>query len=274
MNERFMNEMFEDYLIATGRLDPDDSFELYVRLSDVDDNVKEILRRAEEGDADAQYEMGMRFRVGDGVFEDEIEVFQVHPGGPLLPLGGGLLKAVVVHEMDGHGFLAAPQQTQRIGEPRLTDLLDLAAQVVFQTAREAEEVLVLEEEVDRGRQKGQTQVVADDARDAVVGDQGKVPVAQPQPPQAAPGLYKKAAEPAGESPSPALSHGNHALPRRAGVRPPPLPARTQALPSEPEASLCPTVDFESASSLSYLPSFFRGLFTEALSERPDNPRRP
>ena len=69
----FMNKLFEDYLIGSGRMDPEDEFELYIRLTDVDDDVKDVLRRANEGDPDAQYEMGMRYRIGDGVFEDENE---------------------------------------------------------------------------------------------------------------------------------------------------------------------------------------------------------
>lgn len=68
-----VNRMFEDFLIETERLDPNDSFDLYVDVTDVDDDVKEVLERARDGDPDAQYEMGMRYRTGDGVFEDEHE---------------------------------------------------------------------------------------------------------------------------------------------------------------------------------------------------------
>ncbi len=68
-----MNKLCEDFLIETERMDPNDSFDLYVDLTDVDDDVKDVLQRAKEGDPDAQYEMGMRYRTGDGVFEDEQE---------------------------------------------------------------------------------------------------------------------------------------------------------------------------------------------------------
>ena len=68
-----MNKLFEDFLIETERMDPNGSFDLYVDLTDVDDDVKDVLERAKNGDPDAQFEMGMRYRRGDGVFEDEHE---------------------------------------------------------------------------------------------------------------------------------------------------------------------------------------------------------
>jgi len=77
ISEYFMNELFEDYLIGIRQMDPDDSFGLYTRLTDVDDCVKDVLKRAQDGDPDAQLEMGMRYRIGDGVFEDENESFRM-----------------------------------------------------------------------------------------------------------------------------------------------------------------------------------------------------
>ena len=69
----FMNELFEDYMIGTGSIEPDESIELYIDVSDADDNVRAIIDRADEGDPDAQYEIGMRYRTGTGVYEDGSE---------------------------------------------------------------------------------------------------------------------------------------------------------------------------------------------------------
>ena len=71
-----MNELFEDILIGTGTIPEDRRFGLTYDVNDVDDDVKPILERAKAGDADAQYEMGMRYRCGKGAFEDEGESYR------------------------------------------------------------------------------------------------------------------------------------------------------------------------------------------------------
>ena len=68
-----MNYIAEDILIAIGCVNENDSLDLYINLSDVDEQVRPILRKAEEGDAESQYLMGLRFRCGDGVFQDDTE---------------------------------------------------------------------------------------------------------------------------------------------------------------------------------------------------------
>ena len=72
----FMNMLFKDALQGTGEISSELDFPLCIDVSDVDDDVKDILKRAEEGDAACQYEIGMRFRRGDGVFEDDDESFR------------------------------------------------------------------------------------------------------------------------------------------------------------------------------------------------------
>ena len=71
-----MYGMYLDAMIGSGLMTEDDDFGFYVDLSDVDDDVKGTLQKAKEGDADAQYEMGLRYRSGDGTFEDECESFR------------------------------------------------------------------------------------------------------------------------------------------------------------------------------------------------------
>jgi len=76
VDELFMNKLFLDYLIGTGRMGPDGSFDLYIDILDMDDDAKETFEMAKDGDPDAQYELGMRYRHGDGVFSDEHESFK------------------------------------------------------------------------------------------------------------------------------------------------------------------------------------------------------
>ena len=70
-----MYGMYVDAMIGSGLMTEDDEFGLYVDPSDMDDDVRDILQKARDGDADAQYEMGLRYRSGDGTFEDECESF-------------------------------------------------------------------------------------------------------------------------------------------------------------------------------------------------------
>jgi|GEM_PF-2655617 len=65
--------LYVDMMVGSGIEDECWEFECFVDLNDVDDDVRESLRRAEDGDAEAQYEMGLRYRRGDGVFEDDYE---------------------------------------------------------------------------------------------------------------------------------------------------------------------------------------------------------
>ena len=71
-----MYGMYYDAMIGSGLMSEDDDFGLFMDMSDVDDDVKTTLQRAKDGDADAQYEMGLRYRSGDGTFEDECESFR------------------------------------------------------------------------------------------------------------------------------------------------------------------------------------------------------
>ena len=71
-----MYGMYVDAMMGSGLMTEDDDFGLYMDMSDVDDDVKDILQKAKDGDADAQYEMGLRYRSGDGTFEDECESFR------------------------------------------------------------------------------------------------------------------------------------------------------------------------------------------------------
>ena len=71
-----MYGMYVDAMIGSGLMTEDDEYGLYVDLSDVDEDVKSVLQKAMDGDADAQYEMGLRYRSGDGTFEDECESFR------------------------------------------------------------------------------------------------------------------------------------------------------------------------------------------------------
>ena len=71
-----MYGMYVDAMIGSGLMTEDEDFGLYVDPSDVDDDVRDILQKARDGDADAQYEMGLRYRSGDGTFEDECESFR------------------------------------------------------------------------------------------------------------------------------------------------------------------------------------------------------
>ena len=71
-----MYGMYVDAMIGSGLMTEDEDFGLYMDPSDVDDDVRDILQKARDGDADAQYEMGLRYRSGDGTFEDECESFR------------------------------------------------------------------------------------------------------------------------------------------------------------------------------------------------------
>ena len=71
-----MYGMYVDAMIGSGLMTEDEDFGLYMDPSDVDDDVRDILQKARDGDADAQYEIGLRYRSGDGTFEDECESFR------------------------------------------------------------------------------------------------------------------------------------------------------------------------------------------------------